>query len=116
MRTTTYSKESINAKLEKYRDLFLNSGAWQRMVDNYKTESLKPCLVEDLTKEISYIEDWYAKRFDLMDAYFGIDTGIATTTTDNQSLNNDIYSIQGVKLNEAPAKGLYIQGGKLRMK
>ncbi len=51
-----------------------------------------------------------------MDAYFGIDTGIATTTTDNQSLNNDIYSIQGVKLNEAPAKGLYIQGGKLRMK
>ena len=46
----------------------------------------------------------------------GIDTGIATTTTDNQSLNNDIYSIQGVKLNEAPAKGLYIQGGKLRMK
>lgn len=116
LRTTTYSKESINAKLEKYRDLFLNSGAWQRMVDNYKTESSKPCLVEDLTKEISYIEDWYAKRFDLMDAYFGIDTGIATTTTDNQSLNNDIYSIQGVKLNEAPAKGLYIQGGKLRMK
>ena len=46
----------------------------------------------------------------------GIDTGIATTTTDNQSLNNDIYSIQGIKLNEAPAKGLYIQGGKLRMK
>lgn len=86
------------------------------MVDNYKTESLKPCLVEDLTKEISYIEDWYAKRLDIMDAYFGIDTGIATTTTDNQSLNNDIYSIQGVKLNKAPAKGLYIQGGKLRMK
>ncbi len=46
----------------------------------------------------------------------GIDTGIATTTIDNQSLNNAIYSIQGVKLNEAPAKGLYILGGKLRMK
>lgn len=116
LRTTTYSKKSVNEKLEKYRDLFLNSGAWQRMVDHYKTESSKPCLVEDLTKEIGYIEDWYAKRFDLMDAYFGIDTGIATTTTEATSSDNAIYSIQGIKLDKVPAKGLYIQGGKLRKK
>ena len=56
------------------------------------------------------------QRFMLIPTKFPLSPGIATTTTDNQSLNNDIYSIQGVKLNEAPAKGLYIQGGKLRMK
>jgi hypothetical protein len=116
LRTTTFSKDSINARLESYRDLFLNSGAWQRMTEYFDAQSSKPCYVEDLAKEIGYIEEWYSKQYDLMDAYFGIDTGI--TTIHDSSLKSDdaIYSIQGIRLHEVPAKGLYIQGGKLRMK
>lgn len=115
LRNTTYSKDSINAKLERYRDLFINSGAWQRMIDYYKKQSQKPKLADDLIKEIGYIEDWYAKQYEMMDTYFGIDTGI-TNTTSTTYTSNAIYSLQGIRLSDVPAKGLYIQNGKLRMK
>ena len=113
LRLTAYAKDSINARLEAYRDLFCESGAWQRMTDHYKSQSQKPLLVDDLKKEIAYIEQWYAERYDLMDQYFGIDTGIKSATTNNDKDNNNIYSLQGIKLNAVPAKGMYIQGGKL---
>lgn len=115
LRTGAFSKENINRHLEVYRDLFINSGAWQRMVDHYNAESSKPKYVDDLATEIKYIEQWYASRFEQMDKYFGISTGISTVNADRQT-DNAIYSIEGVRLNEAPSKGLYIQGGKLRMK
>ncbi len=115
LRTTVFSKESINTRLEKYRDLFVNSGAWKRMTDHWATQKETPLYVEDLGKEIDYIEEWYAKRFDMMDTYFGINTGI-DNATGSQSASNYIYSIEGIKLSTPPAKGLYIQGGKLKIK
>lgn len=115
LRTTVFSKEGINARLEKYRDLFINSGAWKRMTDYYDTQTSKPLYVSDLSKEIDYIEEWYAKRYDMMDTYFGITTGIDNAVS-KQVVNNDIYSIEGIKLSTPPTKGLYIQGGKLKIK
>ena len=116
-RAGAFSKENVNRHLEAYRDLFINSGAWQRMVDHFEGQSSKPLYVKDLAKEISLVEKWYSDRFDLMDKYFDIDTGISTTTaTQATPADNAIYSIEGVRLSEAPQKGLYIQGGKLRMK
>lgn len=115
LRTTAFAKDSINARLEKYRDLFINSGAWKRMTEHFDAQTYKPCYVEDLTEEIGYVEKWYAQQYDLMDTYFNIDTGI-NAIIDNHKNNDAIYSIQGIRLDKVPAKGLYIQGGKLRMK
>lgn len=116
LRATAFSKESVNARLERYRDLFINSGAWQRMTEHFDSQKYKPCYVEDLAQEIKYVEDWYARQYDLMDDYFGIATGITTVNENSQKAVDAIYSIQGIRLSHAPAKGLYIQGGKLKMK
>ena len=75
-RVGAFSTDSINAKLERYRDLFLHSGAWQRMVDHYENQSSKPCYVTDLAAEIALIEQWYANRFREMDEYFRIPAGL----------------------------------------
>ena len=112
---TAFSKDSINARLEHYRDLFVSSGAWKRMTDCFDAQNAKPCYVEDLTQEISHIEKWYASQYDLMNAYFGIETGIATIN-DNRHSDGAIYSLQGIRLNKVPDKGLYIRGGKIMMK
>lgn len=115
LRVGAFSKENINKRLETYRDLFLNSGAWQRMTEHFNAQSEKPMYVDDLAKEIAYIEEWYSQQYDKMDAYFNISAGI-TTTTVNAERDNAIYSIEGIRLNKAPEKGIYIQGGKLIMK
>ena len=115
LRTGVYSKESINKRLEAYRDLFLNSGAWQRMTEHFNAQKQKPLYVDDLAKEVGYIEEWYSRQYDLLDSYFGITTGISTLSGPAKQ-DNAIYSLEGVRLNQAPRKGLYIQGGKLIMR
>ena len=117
LRNGALSKDSINHRLETYRDLFVNSGAWQRMVSHYKTQTTKPLYVEDLAKEISYIENWYAQQYALMDTYFGVNTAINNVVIDNENACDDaIYSLEGIRLDHAPEKGLYIQGGKVKIK
>lgn len=115
LRAGAFSKENINRRLEAYRDLFINSGAWQRMTEHYNAAKEKPMYVDDLAKEIGLIENWYSQQFDKMDAYFGT-SGICNATTVDSKRNEAIYSIEGIRLDKAPEKGLYIQGGKLRMK
>lgn len=74
VRKTVFSKLSVNKRLEEYRDLFINSGAWQRMTDAFDARSSKPCYVSDLAQEVAYIEKWYSDRFTEMDSYFGVTT------------------------------------------
>ncbi len=70
-RKGAFSIESVNGKLEKYRDLFIESGAWQRMVTYFDDQKSRPKYVNDLTREIRLVEEWYEARFHEMDAYFG---------------------------------------------
>ena len=116
LRTSTYSPKSINRRLEAYRDLFIGSGAWQRMTDHFNQTSNRPKYVDDLDAEIKLVEQWYSEKFAQMDEYFGTSTGIVSVSADAAKADGAIYSVEGVRLSEAPAKGLYIQGGKLRMK
>lgn len=71
-RRGAFSVDSICTKLERYRDLFINSGAWNRMVTHFNAAKEKPRYVQDLNKEIAYIEDWYKQRVQEMDTYFNI--------------------------------------------
>lgn len=105
-RKGAFSTTSINKKLEAYRDLFLKSGAWQRMIDRFGINEHGPKLVADLTKEISLIEQWYENRFREMDAYFGISDDIQDMTADEQ--NNSVYNLSGT-VTSSHTKGIIIK-------
>ena len=116
-REGSFSVESVKAKLERYRDLFIESGAWQRMVtyfDNRKGS--KPKYVNDLAREIELIEAWYEDRFREMDAYFGIASGVdLVTTPDSQEkarYDAPFYDLMGRSYNGIPGSGIYIYNGK----
>ena len=112
-RQGSFSPASVNAKLERYRDLFINSGAWQRMVDHFNSKSSKPCYVTDLATEISLIEAWYATRFSEMDRYFSV-TGLDEVS--EESGDETLYDLLGRKVRtENPSPGTYIRGGKVIM-
>lgn len=113
VREGALSVESVKNKLEGYRDLFLESGAWQRMVDHFEAQEEKPFYVKDLAREIEQIEKWYENRFLEMDAFFGIEDGVEMIMMPAAS-GRAIYDILGRKV-ESPvlAPGLYISDGKI---
>lgn len=67
IRNKAFSQDSINAKLERYAQLFTRSGAWQREVSRW---SAGTPVSTDLLTEIAHIEQWYASRLQQMDDYF----------------------------------------------
>lgn len=111
-RTEAFSVESVKKKLEAYRDLFIQSGAWQRMTDHFGITIGGPMLVEDLAAEISLIERWYEARFQEMDAYFGITDGVEATHPSLQE--NVTYDLNGRRV-DGPFRtpGMYISDGVL---
>ncbi len=119
VRMTAFAPENVNKRLDAYRDLFINSGAWKRMVDYWNSlSSSKPKYVDDLDQELTYIKEWYADRVAQMDSYFGIDAaGIDNVNADYKNVtddneNNKIYNMQGQRLNEIPQKGIFIMNGR----
>lgn len=74
--------ENVQRHLYEYRDLFLNSGAWQRMNDAYKDRKSKPRHVSDLAAEVENAIAWYKRSFAALDAYFGITDGIVSVEAD----------------------------------
>ncbi len=113
-RTTAFAPVNVNKRIDAYRDLFINSGAWKRMVDYWNAKSDRPKYVDDLDKELIYIKEWYVNRVAELDAYFGIDAdGIENVNADcNATDDNAIYNLQGQRLNAVPTKGFYIVNGK----
>lgn len=119
-RQGAFSPSSIHQKLEYYRDLFVRSGAWKRMVEHFegKKASQRPKYVIDLTREIECIEEWYDNRFLEMDAYFGITDSadcIDTVNSSQQPTANDpssIFNLSGRKIHNGQKKGIYVAKGR----
>ena len=122
-RNGAFSPISVRAKLNAYRNLFIKSGAWQRMVSHFDKMKEQPCYVSDLDSEIDSIMEWYIQRFFEVDAYFGItDTdGIDEIKNEKLKVKNEniIYDLNGRSMdfqlslfNSQLKNGLYIQGGK----
>ena len=117
-RAGAFSIDSVNAKLERYRDLFLTTGAWQRMTDHFESKgSSKPKYVLDLAREIEYIEAWYAARFQEMDEYFGLPDGLEELPEGRS--DGVWYDLLGRNLGtEVPGPGVYLRmrrNGQLKM-
>lgn len=109
------SVDSIRQKMYRYRDLFVNSGAWDRQTQYWETQRYKPRYVMDLNKEVDLIVEWYENRFDAMDQYFGIDpSGLADLRErPSQTRNNTIYNMMGVPVNaNTTTHGVYIRNGR----
>jgi len=111
-RAKAFSVDSVNVKLERYRDLFLQSGAWQRMVDHFESKASKPLYVTDLAGEIALIEAWYAARFQQMDEYFGLPDGLEQTG-EAEAQDDAYYDLLGRRYTGAvPGPGIYIHRGQ----
>ena len=110
-RKGAFSIESVKTKLETYRDLFIESGAWQKMVTYYDSQKSKPKYVNDLAREIELIEGWYENRFREMDAYFGIEDSVEIITMP-ESQEKAIYDLMGRSYNGILESGIYIYDGK----
>lgn len=109
-RTGALSVEAVAKKLFGYRDLLINSGAWQRQWDYFKTKSAKPCIVENLSEEIGYIVEWYKNRYNEMDDYFNIAADIENIKTYS---DDDSYDLQGRKIKlKSLQKGIYLKNGR----
>jgi len=112
-RQGAFSINSINQKLAKYRNLFIKSGAWQRMVDRFGVTDNGPMLVDDLAKEIDLIEKWYEQRFREMDEYFGIADGIEEIENGQWPMvNGQWYDLDGRRMVSGYRKGIIILNGK----
>lgn len=111
LRGTAFSVESVAARMYDYCNLFEESGAWQEYVDYWNNQSSKPRYVENLRAEIDQIVEWYAKRHDSMDEYFGV---AAIDDIYMDKIPGRIYNLQGLPVNEDKMiKGaVYIRDGK----
>lgn len=110
VRLTSYLPANVNARMEEICNLFVNSGAWKR------NGTIQPCYVNDLAKEVAYIEEWYAQRYQMMDAFFGITSGIEEIATDDDKSSEPAYYTLDGKRVSAPAKpGLYINSQKRKV-
>ena len=81
------SYDNVARIITQYTNLFVNSGAWQRMVNQLNTFKYKPCYVQDVAAETTILKQWYKDRFALMDSYFGITD--ATVSYDAADVNHD---------------------------
>ena len=120
-RKGAFSVASVKSKLEGYRDLFMESGAWQRMIDYYESPNYKkskPKYVVDLKSEIDSIVVWYEARFKEMDAYFGTENADVELMSLTSSSEDAVYDLVGRKMNTPVlSPGMYISNGnKIRVK
>lgn len=112
-REGAFSVESIREKLCGYRDLFLESGAWERYCTHWDNQRYRPCYVNDLSKEIDLIMAWYENRFQLMDEYFPYDPtdGIDHASTTCHP-STPYYNMQGMRVSSPIPPGIYIHNGQ----
>lgn len=116
LRNGALSEAAVNARLEAYRDLFVNSGAWKRMTDAFDARSEKPKYVHSLPTEIALIEEWYANRCAEMDEYFGtasIDQITADGADTDANADKGFYDLYGRHFEQTPTvPGIYVHRGK----
>ena len=113
LRKGALSVENVCKVMDSYRDLFINTGAWSRMLTHFNAQKAKPKHVNDLAKEVGLVEQWYKARFAEMDNYFGTTSsgihGVEANVADNPSV---LYDLQGRKVSQPQQHGVYIKGGK----
>jgi hypothetical protein len=63
LKTNQFSKSVVNARIEAYRKLLVNTNAFTRERAKWTN------ITQDLNTETSTMETWYSAQYDLMDSY-----------------------------------------------
>ncbi|MCH5168325.1 MAG: CotH kinase family protein [Prevotellaceae bacterium] len=105
-----FAVDSIAQRLYDYCELFVSSGAWERQA------SVQPCYVPDLKKEIDLIIDWYAGRYQQINAYFGVtdeETAVRPLFDFTGEALAPAYDLRGIPASPASrGKGIRVSGGR----
>lgn len=113
-RNGAFAVDSVCSRLDSTCRLFVDSGAWQRTVEHWSKERYTELYVDDLETEIALIKDWYSKRYDTMDAFFGIndEDGVENIAVDARPADNAVYNLYGQRVASPDRPGIYIANGK----
>lgn len=113
--TSLFSPESINQRLDAYASLFIESGAWEREVARWNGNPVP--LKEQLSEELEYVKNWYAKNYENLCTQFGtppITEGI--TNISRPKSCQGIYTLDGHQMDISDlhnlTKGIYIRNGR----
>ena len=111
LKNSSLSVEAVQARLEKYASRFTKCGAWEREYSRWEIEEKYGCpTVENITKEVELIVEWYKAHIQEVDKYIKETTAIAPINATEQE-DAPIYYINGTKADEGVV-GIYIKGGK----
>ena len=70
LKSGVFSIEHVNSLLDKYKDLFVSSGAWKR--EWTKWNGVPVALKEDLTVELDYVKNWYCRNYNWLCDYWKV--------------------------------------------
>ncbi len=118
LKETVWAPASVNARIEEYANLLVESGAWERERKQW------PAFCNDAESEVEFMETWYSRNYQVVDSVLNqsatdiqaIDatgeTSISlsgntlTVNASNDSPSHlDIYDIGGRHISSAEIKG-----------
>ena len=118
LKETTLSHDSVMQRINSYKELFKESGAWKREVNRWEGN---PVPLADIDTEVQYVSEWYQRNIDYLNTLlppYTPPSGIGQTAVHPQ--HKGIYTLDGRKvagrkLHELPS-GIYIVDGKKVMR
>lgn len=103
------SKENINEKVDKYAQMFVESGAWQREYTKWNNNPVP--LKENLTNETSYVKNWYSRNFENVTKLLNNASYIKHTMQDMDDETISLYDINGLLIYKG-SKNEFANSGK----
>ncbi len=108
---TVFSVEAVCKRMDDYAEAFVRSGAWQREYNRWNGNPVP--LTEDITEELSYVKDWYARNFRHVCSLLNVGTGINAVSPTMADGQGRIYTLDGMPLTKnSRHKGVAIRNGK----
>ena len=108
------SADSVEARLTRYATLFAKCGAWEREYSRWEKEEKYGCpTVENVTREVELIVEWYKARMLEVDKFIKENTtAIAAPETADEEENTATYQTDGTATQAAGVVGIVIKNGK----
>lgn len=108
---TVFSVEAVSNRIDDYAEAFVRSGAWQREYDRWNGNPVP--LAEDITEELSYVKDWYARNFRNVCNLLNVGTGINAVYLSKADDRGRTYTLDGMPLSDdGDYRGIVIRDGK----
>ena len=112
LRRNLFSEQSLKERYNAYYRRLANSGAAKREENRWSKDSDINGKELDFEREIEYISQWITTRLQCLDSgMFRLPTGIDEVNNEDMRTER-IYNVQGQRLGQIPARGVYIVNGR----